>query len=76
MIKVLVVDDSNSIIGMVGFTLKSADQQTIEAKEGLDGLTKAKANDFYLVILDVNMPNIAGITFLINLMRYVLCLSL
>ncbi|MFT4871793.1 MAG: CheY-like chemotaxis protein, partial [Colwellia sp.] len=35
-----------------------------------------KANDFYLVILDVNMPNIAGITFLINLMRYVLCLSL
>ncbi len=62
MTKVLVVDDSNSIRDMVSFTLKSAGYQTVEAKDGREGLSKAQAGSFDLVISDVNMPNMDGIT--------------
>jgi len=61
MANVLVVDDSNSIRDMVSFTLKSAGFQTVEAKDGLEGLSKAQAGNFDLVISDVNMPNMDGI---------------
>jgi len=62
MANVLVVDDSNSIRDMVSFTLKSAGFQTVEAKDGLEGLSKAQSESFDLVISDVNMPNMDGIT--------------
>lgn len=62
MTKILVVDDSNSIRDMVSFTLKSAGFETAEAKDGLEGLSKAKSSSFDLVISDVNMPNMDGIT--------------
>lgn len=62
MAKVLVVDDSNSIRDMVSFTLKSAGFQTVEAKDGLEGLSQAQTDNFDLVISDVNMPNMDGIT--------------
>jgi len=62
MTKDLVVDDSNSIRDMVSFTLKSAGYETIEAKDGQDGLSKAQSDGFDLVISDVNMPNMDGIT--------------
>jgi len=62
MTKVLVVDDSNSIRDMVSFTLKSAGYETVEAKDGVEGLGKAKTGAFDLVISDVNMPNMDGIT--------------
>lgn len=61
MTKVLVVDDSNSIRDMLSFTLKSAGFETVEAKDGVDGLAKAKLGAFDLVISDVNMPNMDGI---------------
>jgi two-component system, chemotaxis family, chemotaxis protein CheY len=61
MTNILVVDDSNSIRDMVSFTLKSAGYQTVEAKDGIDGLSKAKADNFDLIISDVNMPNMDGI---------------
>ena len=61
MANVLVVDDSNSIRDMVSFTLKSAGYQTVEAKDGIDGLSKAKTDSFDLIISDVNMPNMDGI---------------
>jgi two-component system chemotaxis response regulator CheY len=62
MTKVLVVDDSNSILDMLVFTLKSAGYETVEARDGQDGLNKAKGAAFDLVISDVNMPNMDGIT--------------
>jgi len=62
MTKILVVDDSNSIRDMVSFTLKSAGYLTVEAKDGQEGLSKAQSDSFDLVISDVNMPNMDGIT--------------
>lgn len=62
MTKVLVVDDSNSIRDMVSFTLKSAGYQTVEACDGKQGLQTAQTSAFDLVISDVNMPNMDGIS--------------
>ncbi|WP_426357142.1 response regulator [Pseudocolwellia sp. HL-MZ19] len=62
MTKILVVDDSNSIRDMVCFTLKSAGYDTVEANDGQQGLNKAKMGSFDLVISDVNMPIMDGIT--------------
>ncbi|CAM2857752.1 response regulator [Vibrio ordalii] len=61
---VLVVDDSASIRQVVSMTLKGAGYQTIEAQDGKDALSKLAGNRVHLVISDVNMPNMDGITLL------------
>ena len=69
MTNILVVDDSNSIRDMVSFTLKSASYNVVEAKDGVDGLNKAKSETFDLVISDVNMPNMDGISMVIEIKK-------
>ena len=59
---VLCVDDSASIRQMVGFTLKSAGYEVVEAVDGMDGLDKAKARQVNLVLTDQNMPRMDGLT--------------
>ncbi|SEP99150.1 two-component system, chemotaxis family, response regulator CheY [Pseudomonas sp. NFACC02] len=60
---VLVVDDSASIRQVVGITLKSAGYDVIEACDGKDALGKLTGQKVHLMISDVNMPNMDGITF-------------
>ena len=62
MASILAVDDSASMRQMVAFTLKSAGHQVTEACDGQDALNKAKGNKFNLVLSDVNMPVMDGIT--------------
>jgi len=62
MASILTVDDSASMRQMVAFTLKSAGHEVTEAKDGIDALEKARLTKFNLVITDVNMPNMDGIT--------------
>lgn len=62
MATILTVDDSASMRQMVTFTLKSAGHEVTEAIDGIDALEKAKLGRFELVITDVNMPNMDGIT--------------
>jgi two-component system chemotaxis response regulator CheY len=62
MAMILTVDDSTSMRQMVSFTLKQAGYDVIEAKDGVDGLKKAKNNKFNLIITDVNMPEMDGIS--------------
>jgi two-component system chemotaxis response regulator CheY len=64
---VLCVDDSASIRQMVGFTLKSAGYEVVEAVDGSDGLDKAKARSVNLVLTDQNMPRMDGLTLIKNL---------
>jgi two-component system chemotaxis response regulator CheY len=59
---VLAVDDSASIRQMVAFTLKSAGYDVVEAADGMDGLAKAKARGFDMVLTDQNMPRMDGLT--------------
>ncbi len=62
MAKILAVDDSASMRQMVSFTLKGAGHEVVEAIDGVDALAKAKGAKFDLVVSDVNMPNMDGIT--------------
>ena len=62
MAKILAVDDSASMRQMVAFTLKGAGHEVIEAVDGVDALAKAKGAKLDLVVSDVNMPNMDGIT--------------
>jgi two-component system, chemotaxis family, chemotaxis protein CheY len=59
---ILAVDDSKTMRDMVSFTLKEAGFNVTEAVDGVDGLNKAKGGRFDVVITDVNMPNMDGIT--------------
>lgn len=60
--KILAVDDSASMRQMVGFTLKKAGFEVVEAKDGSEALSIAKQQSFDAVISDVNMPIMDGIT--------------
>ncbi len=62
MAKILAVDDSASMRQMVSFTLKGAGFDVVEASDGVEALGKAKSGKFDLVISDVNMPNMDGLT--------------
>ncbi len=60
---IMVVDDSTSIRQVVSMALKGAGYQVIEAVDGKDALAKLDGQKINLVISDVNMPNMDGITF-------------
>jgi len=62
MAKILAVDDSASMRQMVSFTLKGAGHDVVEAVDGVDALSKAKGSQVDLVLTDVNMPNMDGLT--------------
>jgi two-component system chemotaxis response regulator CheY len=64
---ILAIDDSASIRQMVGFTLKSSGYEVVEAVDGMDGLDKAKARTFNLVLTDQNMPRMDGLTLIKSL---------
>jgi two-component system chemotaxis response regulator CheY len=61
--KIMTVDDSVSVRMMVGFSLKDAGYEIIEAVNGVDALLKLDENDISMVIADVNMPEMDGIEF-------------
>jgi two-component system chemotaxis response regulator CheY len=62
MASILAVDDSASMRQMVAFTLKGAGYEVVEAVDGQDALKMAKSKKVNLVITDVNMPNMDGIS--------------
>jgi len=62
MASILAVDDSASMRQMVSFTLKSAGHQVTEAEDGVVALNLARSGNYDLVLTDVNMPNMDGIT--------------
>jgi len=67
MAKILAVDDSASMRQMVSFTLKGAGHDVIEASDGVEALKFAQGQAVDLVLSDVNMPNMDGITLCRNL---------
>ncbi len=60
---IMVVDDSASLRQVVGIALKGAGYDVIEGCDGRDALAKLNGQKVHLVISDVNMPNMDGISF-------------
>jgi two-component system, chemotaxis family, chemotaxis protein CheY len=58
---ILTVDDSASIRMTTKIALTNAGYKVTEAVDGLDGLNKAKAGRFDLIVTDLNMPNMNGL---------------
>ena len=57
---------SASVRQVVGIALKGAGYDVIEGRDGQDALTKLTGQKVHLIVSDVNMPNMDGITFVKN----------
>lgn len=60
---ILIVDDSASVRQVVKIALTGAGYDVIEGVDGKDALSKLTGQKVHLIIPDVNMPNMDGITF-------------
>src|ERR1700753_2813254 len=60
--RILAVDDSKTMRDMVSFTLKKAGFDVAEAEDGKAALTVLTRGKFDLIITDLNMPNMDGIS--------------
>jgi two-component system chemotaxis response regulator CheY len=61
---IMIVDDSASLRQVVNIALSGAGYEVVEACDGKDALAKLDGRKLHLIISDVNMPNMDGITFL------------
>jgi two-component system, chemotaxis family, chemotaxis protein CheY len=60
--KILTVDDSASMRQMVSFTLQGAGYEVAQACDGVEALEMARLSTVDLVLTDVHMPRMDGIT--------------
>jgi len=60
---ILIVDDSFSLRQTISLALKIAGYEVVEAMDGQDALNKMDRRKYNLVISDVNMPNMDGLSF-------------
>jgi two-component system chemotaxis response regulator CheY len=64
---ILTVDDSASLRQAINIALSSEGYQVTEAGDGAEGLAKADAGAFNLIITDLNMPVMDGLTMIRHL---------
>ncbi|HEY5955088.1 MAG TPA: response regulator [Polyangiaceae bacterium] len=62
--RALVVDDSDTMRQVIGFTLKSAGFDVTEACNGKQALDCLEQGPFNVIITDLNMPVMDGVTFI------------
>lgn len=63
-IKVLVIDDSDMVRHFHSNILKSAGFEADGAIDGMDALEKSMKTNYSLMLCDLNMPRMDGITFI------------
>lgn len=59
-IKILLVDDEQDILEIVGYNLSQEGYQIVTANNGKEAITKAKKELPHLIIMDVMMPEMDG----------------
>lgn len=69
MARILAVDDSRAIRDMVSTILVADGHEVVTADDGVDALEKAREEVFEIVLSDVNMPNMSGISLISKLRR-------
>ena len=62
--KILIVDDAVTMRQLLAATLKSAGYNVVDASNGKEALEKLGSVRFNLIITDLNMPVMDGITFI------------
>ena len=67
--RILVVDDSASVRTVARMALREKGYEVVEASNGQEGLAVLSGERVHLVISDVNMPTMDGITFLKEIKR-------
>ena len=60
---IMVVDDSASLRQVVSIALTGAGYEVVQACDGKDALAKLDGRKIHLIISDVNMPNMDGLSF-------------
>ena len=60
---IMIVDDSSSMRMVVTIALKGAGYNVLEGRDGQDALVKLNGQKVHLIISDVNMPVMDGISF-------------
>jgi two-component system chemotaxis response regulator CheY len=68
--KILVVDDSSSVRTVARMALREHGYDVIEASNGKEALDMLNGERVHLVISDVNMPTMDGITLLKEIKRH------
>jgi len=61
---IMMVDDSASMRQVATIALKNGGYEVVEACDGQDALKKLDGQKIHLIISDINMPNMDGLTFL------------
>lgn len=62
MYTILVADDDEDLFEALNFTLNQNDYRTIQAKDGAEAVSKALELHPDLILLDIMMPNVDGLT--------------
>jgi len=62
--KILVIDDDQDILDLIGFNLNRSSMECITATDGTLGLEKARREYPDLIILDIMLPGLSGIEIL------------
>ena len=60
--KVLLVDDSSTVILMEKMILSKGPYEIVTARDGVEGVAKAKSEQPDVILLDVMMPNLDGLS--------------
>lgn len=60
-IKILLVDDENDILEIIGYNLSKEGYQIITASNGKEAIKQAQKNNPHLIIMDIMMPEMDGI---------------
>jgi len=58
--KILLVDDSSTVLLMERMILSKSDYDVVTARDGLEGVEKARAEHPDLILMDVVMPRMDG----------------
>jgi two-component system, cell cycle response regulator DivK len=60
--KVLVAEDYDDARDVMAFVLQSAGYEVLEARDGMEALVSARANNPAVIVMDMFMPNMDGLT--------------
>ncbi|MFH1060928.1 MAG: response regulator [Pseudomonadota bacterium] len=62
--RILLVDDSLTILNLLSLALKQQGYEVITARDGLEALEKGQRQPVSLIITDLNMPRLDGLAFI------------